>query len=67
VSKKEYKKDYIEIQDKLIIELFKNMLKNVTPLEFKFFEKKMLFNLKDVSNIYNLEMFLDGLLKSQIE
>jgi len=59
------KKDYINMQNKIIIELLQKMVKSFIPLDLKFFEKKIL-RLKDITDFESLESFIEKIIQNQI-
>lgn len=65
-EKAKIKSEYVNLQDRVIIDLFKATIKSVIPLELKFLEKKVL-KLNEVVNYQGLEYFLEKLIKNQIE
>jgi len=56
--------DYSKIQSNLISEIFKKIIKNLVPLDIKFFETKCA-KLKDIYNFESIDAFVETLCDNQ--
>lgn len=54
------------MQEKVVIELYKSIVKSMTPIELKFLEKKVI-NVDSITNISTLDVFLENLIRNMIE
>jgi len=59
------KQEHAKIQHQAIIELFQKMVRSFIPLEFKYFEKKVL-KLNDITSFESLDTFLEKIIHNQI-
>ena len=54
------------MQEKVVIELYKSIVKSMTPIELKFLEKKVI-NVDSITNLSSLDVFLENLIRNMIE
>jgi len=65
LKQRQIKQEYSQLQCTVLIELFKRIVKNIIPLEFKFFEKSIL-KLNDVINFETMDVLLERIIQNQI-
>jgi len=65
IKKNEIVKEYSGIQEKIILEIFQNLVKALIPVELKSFEK-IILQVHDISKFNNLDHLIDIIAHNQI-
>jgi hypothetical protein len=60
------KKEYCSMQERVVLDLYKSMVKSITPVDLKILEKRLI-NVDSITSISSLDNFLEGLIKNMIE
>jgi hypothetical protein len=54
------------MQEKVVLDLYKSMVKSITPVDLKILEKRLI-NVDSITDLSSLDNFLEGLIKNMIE